>query len=51
MRVEYHSLETAPREYEVFKSQQIVASAAGKQKRMWKFIETLYHEQGEEDSG
>jgi protein-disulfide isomerase len=51
LRIEYHSLETATREPEVFKSQQVAALAAGKQQKLWNFIETFYHEQGEEDSG
>jgi protein-disulfide isomerase len=51
LKIEYRSLETATREPEVFKAQQLAALAAGKQDRMWNFIETFYHEQGEEDSG
>ena len=51
LQIEYHSLETATREPEVFKTQQVAALAAGKQNKMWYFIETFYHEQGEEDSG
>jgi protein-disulfide isomerase len=51
LRIEYHSMETATREPEVFKTQQIAAYAAGKQNKAWYFIETFYHEQGEEDSG
>jgi len=51
LRIEYHSLETATREPEVFESQQVAALAAGPQHKMWNFIETFYHEQGEEDSG
>jgi protein-disulfide isomerase len=51
MKIEYHSLETATREPEVFKTQQEAAYAAGKQNLAWYFIETFYHEQGEEDSG
>ena len=51
LRIEYHSLETATREPEVFKTQQEAAYAAGKQNLGWYFIETFYHEQGEEDSG
>jgi protein-disulfide isomerase len=51
LRIEYRSLETATREQEVFKTQQVAALAAGKQNKMWNFIETFYHEQGEEDSG
>jgi protein-disulfide isomerase len=51
VRVEYHSMETATHEPEVFKSQQVAAYAAGKQNKAWYFIETFYHEQGEEDTG
>jgi len=51
LKIEYHSMETATREPEVFKTQQIAAYAAGKQDKGWYFIETFYHEQGEEDSG
>src|SRR6202167_3846790 len=51
VKIEYHSMETATREPEVFKLQQVAAYAAGKQDKAWEFIETFYHEQGEEDSG
>jgi protein-disulfide isomerase len=51
LRVAYHSLETATREPEVFKVQQVAALAAGEQNKLWNFIETFYHEQQEEDSG
>ncbi len=51
VKIEYHSMETATREPEVFSTQQIAALAAGKQDKAWNFIETFYHEQGEEDSG
>jgi protein-disulfide isomerase len=51
VKIEYHSMETATREPEVFKTQQVAAYAAGKQDKAWNFIETFYHEQGEEDSG
>jgi len=51
LRVEYHSLETATREPETFKKQQEAALAAGEQAKMWYFIETFYHEQGEEATG
>jgi protein-disulfide isomerase len=51
LKIEYRSLETATREPEVFKDQQVAAYAAGKQNKAWEFIETFYHEQGEEDSG
>lgn len=51
LRIEYRSLETATREPEVFQTQQVAAYAAGKQDKAWYFIETFYHEQGEEGSG
>ncbi|HEY1832857.1 MAG TPA: thioredoxin domain-containing protein [Solirubrobacteraceae bacterium] len=51
LRLEYRSLETATREPEVFRDQQVAALAAGKQNKMWDYVELFYHEQGEEDSG
>src|SRR5271155_3253475 len=51
LRIEYHALETATREPEVFVAQQVAALAAGKQDRAWQFIETFYEQQGEEGSG
>lgn len=51
LRIEYRSLETATREPEVFYAQQAAALAAGKQNRMWNFIETFYDEQQGEGSG
>jgi protein-disulfide isomerase len=51
LKVEYRSLETATREPETFRTQQTAALAAGKQNKMWYFVELFYHEQGEEDSG
>jgi protein-disulfide isomerase len=51
VRIEYHSLETATREPETFRTQQVAAYAAGKQNLAWDFIELFYHEQGQEDSG
>jgi protein-disulfide isomerase len=51
MKIEYHSLETATREQETFRDQQVAALAAGKQNLAWYYLELFYHEQGEEDSG
>jgi protein-disulfide isomerase len=51
MKIEYRSLETATKEPEVFKTQQVAALAAGKQNKMWDYIELFYHEQAEENSG
>jgi protein-disulfide isomerase len=51
VKIEYRSFETATREPEEFKTQQIAALAAGMQAKMWHYIELFYHEQGEESSG
>ena len=51
LKIEYRSMETATREPIVFMSQQVAALAAGRQNKMWYFLELFYHEQGEEDSG
>jgi len=51
LRIEYRNLETATREPETFKVQQVAALAAGKQGKMWDYLETFYREQGAEDSG
>lgn len=51
LKIEYRNLETATREPETFRTQQIAALAAGKQQKGWDFIELFYHQQGEEDSG
>jgi protein-disulfide isomerase len=54
VKIEYRSMETATREPETFKTQQIAAYAAGRQNKAWNFIETFYHEQlpeEEEDAG
>jgi protein-disulfide isomerase len=51
MKIEYHSLETATRDPQIFTTQQLAALAAGRQNKMWNFIELFYREQGPEDSG
>jgi len=51
LKIEYRSMETATDDPEVFKAQQVAALAAGKQDKLWNFIETFYHEQGEEHTG
>ena len=51
LKIEYHAMQTATREPETFKTQQIAALAAGKQNKAWNYLELFYHEQGEEDSG
>jgi len=51
LKIEYHSMQTATPEPATFNSQQIAALAAGKQNKMWPYIELFYHEQGEEKTG
>jgi protein-disulfide isomerase len=51
LQIEYRSLETATREPEVFAAQQVAALAAGKQNKLWYFVEIFYQEQQEEGSG
>ena len=51
LKIQYRSMQTATREPEVFKTQQVAALAAGRQDKMWNYLELFYHEQGEEDSG
>jgi protein-disulfide isomerase len=50
-KIEYHSLETATRNPLIFTMQQLAALAAGRQNKMWNFIELFYLEQRPEDSG
>jgi protein-disulfide isomerase len=51
LKIEYHSLETATKDPQTFEAQQLAALAAGKQNKMWNFVELFYHEQGPENSG
>jgi protein-disulfide isomerase len=51
LRIEYRNLETATHDPETFRTQQAAAMAAGKQNKMWFYVELFYHEQGEENSG
>jgi protein-disulfide isomerase len=51
LKIEYFSMETATRDPKVFKTQEVAALAAGMQDKLWNYIETFYHEQGEEGSG
>jgi predicted DsbA family dithiol-disulfide isomerase len=49
VKLQYRSFMTASSPYpNVFVSQQAAALAAGIQDRLWNFIETFYHEQGQE---
>jgi protein-disulfide isomerase len=51
LRIEFQSFQTATRDPEVFRTQQVAALAAGKQQRAWYYIELFYHQQGEENTG
>lgn len=51
LKLEYRSLETATHDPQTFEAQQVAALAAGRQNRMWNYIELFYREQREEDSG
>jgi protein-disulfide isomerase len=51
LKIEYRNLETATREPETFRTQQIAALAAGKQQKSWYYIELFYHQQGQEGTG
>ncbi len=51
LKIVYRSEESATRDPEVFKIQQVAALAAGKQNRMWDFLELFYRNQGREGTG
>ncbi len=51
LRIESHAMETATHEVSTFTKQQVAALAAGRQDKMWYFVELFYREQGQEDSG
>ena len=48
LRIRYRSLETATRNQSTFTTQQAAALAAGRQQRLWQFVELFYRDQGEE---
>ena len=51
VKVEYKAFETATRDPNVFKEQQVAALAAGQQQKFWDYAELFYREQGTEDTG
>jgi protein-disulfide isomerase len=51
LKIEYLSLRTATHDPETFRIQQVAALAAGRQNKLWNYIELFYREQREEDSG
>jgi protein-disulfide isomerase len=51
VKVVYKAFQTATRDPNVFKDQQVAALAAGQQQKFWHYAELFYHEQGTEDTG
>jgi protein-disulfide isomerase len=51
LKIQYRSMESSTHDPETFRTQQVASLAAGKQNKMWNFVELFYHEQGEENSG
>ncbi len=51
LKIEYRSLQTATRDRTTFETQQVAALAAGRQNKLWPYIELFYLEQGKEDTG
>jgi hypothetical protein len=51
LKLEYRSLDSATKDIQAFDRQQGAALAAGKQNKLWNFVETFYHQQGKENSG
>jgi protein-disulfide isomerase len=51
VKVVFKAFETATRDPNVFKDQQVAALAAGMQHKFWNYAELFYHEQGQEDTG
>ena len=51
VQVVYRAFQTATRDPNVFKTQQVAALAAGMQSKFWNYTELFYHEQGAEGSG
>jgi protein-disulfide isomerase len=51
VKVVYRNLQTATHDADTFKAQQVAALAAGKQNKLWNYVELFYRNQGEENSG
>jgi protein-disulfide isomerase len=47
----FRSLQTATPDAATFQTQQAAAAAAGKQRKLWQFVELFYREQGQEGTG
>ncbi|MGB0094651.1 MAG: thioredoxin domain-containing protein [Solirubrobacteraceae bacterium] len=51
VKVVYRALQTATPDAQTFQTQQVAALAAGKQAKLWNYVELFYHEQGAEGTG
>jgi protein-disulfide isomerase len=51
LKIEFRSLRSATRSPLTFRAQQAAALAAGRQDKLWYFVELFYREQGREGSG
>ena len=51
LRIEFRAFETSTREPVIFYTQQVAALAAGRQEKLWYFVELFFHEQREDGSG
>jgi protein-disulfide isomerase len=51
VKVVFRNLETATPDAPTFKTEAVAALAAGKQNRLWNYVELFYRNQGEEGSG
>ena len=51
VQIRYRSLQTATRDHSTFVEQQVAALAAGRQQRLWQYVELFYREQGQEGTG
>jgi protein-disulfide isomerase len=51
VKVVYRAFQTATRDPNVFKTQQVAALAAGQQQKFWNYTELFYRQQGQEDTG
>jgi protein-disulfide isomerase len=51
VKVVFRSLQTATADPTTFQVQQQAAEAAGKQQKLWNYVELFYHQQGQEGTG
>jgi protein-disulfide isomerase len=51
VKVDFRFLQTATRDANTFKAESVAALAAGKQNKLWNYVELFYRNQGQENSG